>query len=135
MLKLIKMIEQKDKSLPISGRIFGSTIIATVGTLGVMIALDIHKQAERLETATPLELICEGYRITRLQLGHNLLKIEGFNKWPTASPIELAQRGKERVERECGPIVKFEDLGPSSEELRRIFYAEVSDPNACFPKQ
>ncbi len=129
------MTEQRDRGSPIDVRILGGVCVALVGTLGVMFARDFHEVAEGAESAAPAELSGVGYRITRSELGYNLLRIEGLNKFPAATPFEGAQRGRERIERECGPLVKFEDTGRSPEELRRVFYAEVPNVDSYFPRQ
>lgn len=94
------MTEQKDRQrIPLDARVLGGVCIVLVGALGVMFAKDFHEVAEGAENATPAKLSGVGYRITRSQLGHNLLRIEGLNKFPAATPFEGAQKGRERIER------------------------------------
>lgn len=133
---LVSYVLKNRQPIPLEARVLGGVCLVLMGALGVMFTRDFHEVAEGAESATPAELNGVGYRITRSQLGHNLLRIEGLNKFPAATPFEGAQRGRERIERECGPVVNFEDVGPQPiDNLRRVFYVEVPDPNACFPQQ
>ncbi|MDO8619615.1 MAG: hypothetical protein Q7R49_06835 [Candidatus Daviesbacteria bacterium] len=127
------MNERKNQqTFPIDGRILGGILLLLMGSCGVMWAQEFQSVPE---ISTPNELTGDGYRITRSQLGHNLLKIEGLNKFPAAVPLDGAQKGRDRIARICGPIISFEDVGRQPDgDLIRAFYAEVPDVNKCFPQ-
>lgn len=110
----------------------GAALLVLLGVLGVQW---YGKFQEVPETATSAELTGTGYSIRRSELGHNLLIIKGLNRFPAANPLEGAKKGRERIERECGPLINVEDVGYQLEEKERVFYLEVPDVNACFPRQ
>lgn len=127
------MNERSTRSEPLSPqttRFLAIALVCTAGFLGVSWAKSFQ---EVPETASPTELAGTGYRVTVSQLAPNVLRVEGFNRFPAASPYAGAQRGVERVLKLCGPVLASEDSGAGGEVPNHVRYVTVPDARRCFP--
>lgn len=122
------MRSEQDRSEP-SWRIMVALSILT----GAALVYQWHQKSQEAnapESASAASLEGPGYDVRLSPLGSGILEINGRNLFPVQTPLQSIERGRERIQRTCGPIMIF-DANPEAVPETKA-HAKVPDASKCF---
>lgn len=126
------MGNERDRSRDRGGPTWRIMVALSILTGGALVYqwYQRSQEASAPESASATSLEGPGYSVRPSPLGDGILEIDGRNLFPVQTPRQSIERGRERIERTCGPIIVF-DASPEAVPQTKA-HAKVPNASKCF---